>query len=90
MPIFECAKCSAVNVPNDWTGEKKSEIASFIRKTSPIFAVQNFHPIEMGLKNAKSIFFHITKVKGHCHHCKTELVEFEGNCPKCKRLNLDW
>jgi Zn finger protein HypA/HybF involved in hydrogenase expression len=90
MPTFECRKCLPTNVPDDWTIEMKAEIASLIRNTSPISAIQYFQPVGMNLTNAKGISLHVTRKKGLCHHCKTELVEYEGNCPKCKRLNLDW
>ena len=90
MPIFECKKCLPTNVPDVWTIEKKNEIAALVRKTSPIFAVQYFRPIGMPLADAKLIALHITLEKGFCHHCKTELAEYEGKCPKCKRLNFDW
>ncbi len=91
MSFFECRKCeSPINVPNDWTNEKKAEIASLIRKTSPLVAIQYFRPIGMNLSDAKGISLHVTREKGQCHRCKTGLVEFEDNCPKCKSLNLDW
>lgn len=90
MPVFKCRKCLPTNVSDDWTIEKKIETASLIRKTSPIFAIQYFRPIGMNLSDAKNISLHVTQEKGFCHHCKTELVEYEGKCPKCKRLNLDW
>ena len=90
MPVYECRKCLPTNVPDDWTFEKKAETASLIRKTSPIFATQYFRPIGMDLGDAKNISFHVTRKRGCCHGCGKELVEYEGNCPKCKRLNLDW
>jgi len=91
MSVFECRKCALpISVPDDWTVEKKVETASLIRKTSLVFAIQHFRPIGMDLTEAKGISLHVTREKGLCHHCKTELVEYEGQCPKCKRLNLDW
>ena len=91
MSVFECRKCTLpISIPEDWTVEKKVETASLIRKTSPIFAIQHFRPIGMDLTEAKDISLHVSTEKGLCHHCKTELVEYEGQCPKCKRLNLDW
>ncbi len=90
MPFFECRKCFPTNVPDDWTIEKKNEVASLVRNTNPISAIQYFRPIGMLLTDAKAIALHITLEKGYCHQCKTNLVEYEGKCPKCKRLNLDW
>ena len=90
MPSFECRKCSPTNVPNDWTVEKKAEVASLIRKMSLIRAISYFRPIGMELIDAKGIVFHVTLEKGFCRHCKTKLIEYEGKCPKCKRLSLDW
>lgn len=90
MSIFECRKCSPVHIPDNWTDEKKSEVASLIRNTSLVSAIQCFRPIKMDLGDAKNIAMHVTQEKGLCHHCRTKLVEYEGRCPKCKRLNLDW
>lgn len=90
MTIFKCEECYPTNIPDNWTTEKKAEIASLIRKTSPIFAIQYFRPIGMDLGDAKNISLHVTREKGSCHRCKTALIEYESNCPKCKRLNLDW
>ena len=91
MPVFECRKCALpIIIPDDWTVEKKIETANLVRKTSPIFAIQYFRPLAMDLTEAKGIALHVTQEKRFCHHCKTELLEYEGDCPKCKRLNLDW
>lgn len=91
MSAFECRKCvSPINVPDNWTGEKKSEVATLIRKKDSLTVIQNFRPIGMNISEAKGIFLHVTREKGFCHHCKTKLVEYEGKCPNCKRLNLDW
>ena len=90
MPIFECRKCLPTKIPDDWAIEKKVEVASLIRKTNPISAIQYFRPIGMDLTVAKSISLHITTEKGFCHKCRTRLVEYEGKCPKYKRLNRDW
>jgi Zn finger protein HypA/HybF involved in hydrogenase expression len=91
MPSFKCRKCYPTNVPDDWTRTKKSEIAKIVREdkfTSSILAMRTKSNLE--LTDAKNISLHISREKGTCHHCKTNLVEYEGNCPKCKRLNLDW
>jgi hypothetical protein len=90
MPTYKCRKCLPTNVPDEWTIEKKAEIADLIRKTSHLSAIQFFRPIGMDLIDAKNISFHVTNKKGHCRGCGKELVEYEGNCTKCKRLNLDW
>jgi hypothetical protein len=91
MPSFECNKCvSPITVPDNWTNEKKTEVAALIREKDSLTVIQYFRPIGMDISEAKGIFLHVTREKDHCHHCKTNLVEYEGNCPKCKRLNLDW
>lgn len=91
MPSFDCRKCAQpINVPENWTSEKKSEIGNLIRKASPIFAIQYYRPIGMDLTVAKGISLHVTREKGFCHRCRKDLIEYEGQCPKCKSLNLDW
>jgi hypothetical protein len=90
MSILKCRKCLPTNVPDDWTTEKKSEVALLARKMSIVSAIHRFRPVGMDLGDAKNIYMHITREKGFCHHCTTVLVEYEGNCPNCKRLNLDW
>lgn len=90
MAVYECRKCLPTNVPDDWTNEKKAEVASLIRKRDSLTVIQYFRPIGMNLSDAKGIFLHVTRQKGYCHHCKTALVEYEGKCPRCKRLNFDW
>lgn len=89
MPVFECRKCLQVNVPGNWTDENKAEVAALTRKTSLVSAIQHFRPIGMNLGDAKNIALHVTKEKGFCR-CKTKLTEYEGQCPKCGRFNLDW
>lgn len=90
MSVFECGKCLPVNVPDDWTNEKKAEVATLIRKKDSFTTVQYFRPIGMDLGVAKGIFLHVTREKGFCHRCRKNLIEYEGQCPKCKSLNLDW
>lgn len=91
MSIFECRKCALpITIPDDWTDEKKNEVGTLIRERDSLTVIQYFRPIGMDIGQAKGIFLHVTRKKGFCHHCKTELVEYEGKCPKCKRLNLDW
>jgi len=88
---FECGKCvPAINGPDDWTSEKKAEVAALIRTKDSLLVVHYFRPAGMDIGDAKGIFLHVTREKGFCHHCKTALVEYEGKCPKCGRLNLDW
>lgn len=89
MPIYQCSKCIPTNVPDDWTVEKKTEIGSLVRKYGKIQSVFYFKPTSMKLIDAKGIAAHVTLKKGFCI-CETELSENEQQCPKCKRLNLDW
>lgn len=91
MPIFECRKCVLpITVPDNWSTEKKAEVAELIRKKDSLTIIQKFRPVGMDIGEAKRIFLHVTREKNRCHHCKTRLIEFESNCRKCKRLNLDW
>ena len=90
MSIFECRKCLPTNVPDDWTVEKKSEGATYMRETNPLSGANRFRSIKMTINDVKGIALHVTTEKGFCHHCKTTLIEYEGQCSKCKRLNLDW
>lgn len=89
MTFFECKNCLPINVPDNWTSNKKSEVANLVRKYGKLKAIEFFRPIGMDLGDAKNVSFHITEEKGFCR-CKTKLIEYEGQCPKCKRLNLDW
>jgi hypothetical protein len=91
MAIFKCRKCIPTNVPDEWTLNEKNIIAALVRKSEPISAMHKMRDLKnLPLIEAKNIALHITLKKGCCHHCRTELSEFEGNCPKCERLNLDW
>lgn len=91
MVIYECEKCILpIIVPDVWTDDKKTEVAAFIRKKDSLTVIQLFRPVGMDIGKAKGIFLHVSRRKGFCHHCKAPLVEYEGKCPKCKRLNLDW
>lgn len=91
MAIYKCSKCIPTNVPDEMTLEQKNEVASIVRDLSATMAMQKMRELlKTDLTDVKNITLHITKEKGSCHHCKTELVEYEGNCPKCERLNLDW
>ena len=91
MPIYKCSKCISTNVPDEITTEQKNHIASLVRSSEPILAMKEIKEfLNLPLVNAKNIALHITITKGKCHRCSNDLVENEGNCPKCKRLNLDW
>ena len=91
MPIYKCSQCIPTNVPNEMTPEQKSYIASLVRKSEPILAMREIKEfLNLPLIDAKNIALHITSTKGYCHRCNNVLVESEGNCPKCNRLNLDW
>ena len=89
MPIYECKNCLPIKIPDEWTTDKKSDVADLVRKFGKLRAVQLFIPIEMNLENAKNISFHVSEEKGFCR-CRTTITEYEGQCPKCKRLNLNW
>lgn len=91
MPVYECRKCIPTNIPNEMTQEQKKVVASIVRDSSTILAMQKMRELlKMDITDTKNISHHITREKGHCHRCRKELTEYEGICPKCKRLNLDW
>lgn len=90
MALFDCEKCFPIIRNVDWQIEKKIKVASLVRNLNPISAIEYFRPIGMSLTDAKGIALHISAEKGFCHKCKTKLTEYEGKCPKCKSLNLDW
>ena len=91
MPSFECIKCYPTNVPDDWTRTKKSEVAKMVRENEVIPSISAMRTNNnLLLTDAKSISYHISREKGFCHHCSSNLIEYEGKCPKCKKLNLDW
>lgn len=91
MPTYQCRKCIPTNVPDEMTKEQKKAVASIVRDSKTALAMQNLRELlKMELIDAKNIVSHISRKKGHCHGCGKELIEYEGNCLKCKRLNLDW
>ena len=89
MPILECRKCLPIHVPDDWTEDRKLEVAGLVRKFGPLQAIGRFRAPGLDLKQAKGIVLHVSPEKGICR-CQAELSEYEGKCPKCGRLNLDW
>lgn len=91
MPIHKCSICIPTNVPDEMTREQKNHIASLVRSSEPILAIHQIKDfLNVPLIDAKNIALHVTSRKGYCHYCNGILVESEGNCPKCNRLNLDW
>ena len=91
MPIYKCSKCIPTNIPVEMIDEQKSHIASLVRTSNPILALQKIkNLLDLSLADAKNIALHITHVKGLCHYCSSVLDKVEGNCLKCERLNLDW
>ena len=43
------------------------------------------------VREAKTIFTHLTREPGTCHRCQAPLGEVtEGKCPSCSSINLDW
>jgi hypothetical protein len=91
MPIYKCSKCIPTSVPDEITIEQKSHVASLVRATEPILAMREIKEyLNLPLIEAKNIALHITTIKGKCHRCNNIFVEYEGNCPKCMILNLDW
>ena len=90
MPTFECKNCSPTTIPDEWSGETKSKISKIVRENIKIKAIGLIvKKFGAGLKMAKSISLHIPEKKGLCG-CKTELIEYEGQCPNCETLNFDW
>ena len=91
MALFNCKNCIPTNVPDELSSEEKRVIASFVRNSEPVPAIYKIRELKnLPLIEAKNIVHHITSTKGVCHYCRSKLSEFEGNCPKCERLNLDW
>jgi hypothetical protein len=91
MPIYKCSKCIPTNVPDELTMEQKSYVASLVRESEPILVMHEIKDfLKLPLIDAKNIALHVTTVKGHCHRCSNSFSIFEGNCPKCNILNLDW
>lgn len=91
MPIYECSKCIPTNIPDEMTEKQKRYIAFFVRASEPILVMYKLKEyLNLPLIEAKNIALHISRNSGYCHHCGGVLEKKEGNCLKCKRLNLDW
>jgi hypothetical protein len=92
MADFNCPKCiSPIVVSDKINNEIKEVVASTIRNSGGRFdGVEPLKNIGIGLSEAKGIILHVTSQKGKCHHCTAELLQAEGNCTECGRLNFDW
>ncbi len=89
MPVFKCKNCIPINVPDNWTTEKKIEVANLVRKHGKLKSIMLSDSFGLDLGSAKQISFHVSEKKGICR-CRTELKGYEGQCSNCGRLNLDW
>jgi hypothetical protein len=70
----------------------RSEIADLFRGTDAIRAIRLLREqTGLSLRDAKAVYYHISKRPGQCHRCGGELVA-GGTvlCERCNSLNLDW
>lgn len=90
-PHIECPKCRTCVVwPGSLTSNQASTFAELVRE-APVAAVRHAHDhLHLGLREAKALTFHVTKIRGTCHRCGTPVTGAESVCLKCRSANLDW
>jgi hypothetical protein len=68
------------------------EIASLVRGGNPISAIRRLREeTGLGLRDAKAIQLHITRVPGQCQQCSALLpANPVVLCEQCRSLNYNW
>ena len=88
-----CERCGASWVISSaLSTELESEIAELLRSGNPIAGIRKLQRLgDISLKDAKSIYYHVTQENGRCHHCSEKLNgERITLCENCGCLNYDW
>lgn len=88
-----CLKCNAfLPLPGYFSPEQKTKLASLREEGADLLGIKLLKEwTHLDLKDAKSVFTHIPRVRGKCHRCTNRLsgVEFE-TCKTCRALNINW
>lgn len=90
-PHIECPKCRTYVVwPSGFTAEQKAALAVLVRSGTLEGFRYAHEALGLDLREAKALSYHITRSKGICHRCKSEIAGQETVCTKCQSANLDW
>ena len=86
-----CPRCrSLVAWPSRLGPDEKSSIAATTR-FGALEGTKRLHDqFGLGLREAKRVALHITRVPGQCHRCKAPVSSAVSICPNCRSANLDW
>jgi len=94
LPVTaRCERCGeSWTTSSELDAHMETEIAELLRLGNPIAGIRNLQAItDISLKDAKSIYYHVTQENGRCHHCSARL---DGKrvtlCESCSCLNYDW
>jgi ribosomal protein L40E len=89
---LKCSKCGASIVStSDINTELQTKVTNLVRAGQVLEAARLLKiSAHIGIAEAKTIAFHVTKQKGFCHRCKAKIDVAVGECPKCHSLNFDW
>ncbi len=86
-----CPRCrSVVTWPSSLGDGDKSSIAQTKRASASEALKLLYGQFGLGLRDAKGLAFHITRVPGQCHRCKAPVSGPVSICPNCRSANLDW
>ena len=89
----KCERCGeSWTISSEIGTRMETEIARLLRSANPVAGIRILQNLtDISLKDAKSIYYHVTQQNGRCHHCSGKL---DGKrvtvCGSCGCLNYDW
>jgi hypothetical protein len=90
-PSQPCVRCHVLVPVPRLPADVRARVLGLAREQQRLAAV----PVvtansALNLTRAKSFVFHLTKVRGECHRCRSQLEMNRTDCSRCHSLNLDW
>src|ERR1022692_811689 len=90
-PHIECPKCRVSVVwPSSLTASEAAAFADVTRRRTLDGARYAVEKLGLDMREAKALAYRVTRTKGICHRCKSQVIGSESVCTKCRSANLDW
>ena len=87
-----CMRCKAALSLEKVPVEVRVRTAELVRGSSVLLAARFLNEqTSMPLSESKAVAMHLSRQKGCCQRCRTEIGVGEvTHCPKCRALTITW
>jgi hypothetical protein len=90
-PYVSCEKCRQNVVwPQSLSAEDKTILGDECRYRGLRGMKLAMSKFGFDLREGKALLFHITRERGKCNRCGTNVTGEVSICPNCHSANLDW